>query len=86
MSYIKVEHPLCKTYFPASDDKEEKQKRARNMAAFKDNQAQKKRVESKCIFRSTASFQRGIKKWIALVGQLILAAKTGDFAMSLNND
>lgn len=35
MSYIKVEHPLYKIYFLASDVKEEKQKWECNMLAFK---------------------------------------------------
>lgn len=39
MSYIKVEQPLYRIYFLASDVKEEKQRCERNMVAFKNNQA-----------------------------------------------
>lgn len=41
MSYIKVEHPLYKIYFLASDVKGEKQKCECSMVAFKESSTEK---------------------------------------------
>lgn len=86
MSYIKVEHPFCKTDFLASDVQEEKQKCEGNMVAF--HGAQRKLLESKGFSHSTSSLaaERGIHKQTARVGQLIWAAKSGDFTAHLGND